>query len=255
MPEGNTAVHAVDYLDILDKLSQSIMGQEKQLRTISFIAAQHVNKLKPNQPASFLFAGPPAVGKTETAKALASTLTELTGHHYSELKIDFNTFTEAHTVHRLTGAPAGYIGYDDEPIFETVVKNERTVAVCDEIDKAHPEVLKIFMSILDEGRCIANKPRPDGSREYNFKNCIFIFTSNYNLASNNGAAFGERRIGFAVRDATESSDAVAGGITVDYEEIAQEKISQTLPMQIYEETEQARKNFVKVGTLREALEH
>ena len=251
MPESNTAVRTVDYLDILSKLSQSIMGQEDQLKTISFITAQHVNKLKPNKPVSFMFSGPPGVGKSETAKVLASALTELTGHHYSELKIDFNTFTEAHTVHRLTGAPAGYIGYDDEPLFETIAKNERTVVVADEIDKAHPEVLKIFMSILDAGECIANKPRPDGSREYNFKNCIFIFTSNYNLASGDSSVFDKQRIGFIVRDFAESSDTSDEGVTVDYENAEQKEIAKTLPMQIYEKNEQARKNFVKVGTLRE----
>ena len=147
--------------------------------------------------------------------------------------------------------PAGYVGYDDEPIFESVAKNDRTIMICDELDKAHPEVLKVFMSILDEGRCVANKPRADDSREYDFRNCIFVFTSNYNLASTGDAAFGRRRIGFNVRDTTESADNSSKGIDVDYETETQEDIAQSLPLQIYKETELARKNFVKAGTLRE----
>lgn len=251
MPEDNAAIRTVNYQDIYDRLRKTIMGQDKQLKAISYITAQHINKTSPKKPVSFMFAGPPGVGKSETAKALASILTKLTGHEYSEIKVDLNTFTEAHTVHRLTGAPAGYVGYDDEPIFESVAKNDRTIMICDELDKAHPEVLKVFMSILDEGRCVANKPRADDSREYDFRNCIFVFTSNYNLASTGDAAFGRRRIGFNVRDTTESADNSSKGIDVDYETETQEDIAQSLPLQIYKETELARKNFVKAGTLRE----
>lgn len=251
MPEDNAAIRTVNYQDIYERLRKTIMGQDKQLKAISYITAQHINKTSPKKPVSFMFAGPPGVGKSETAKALASILTKLTGHEYSEIKVDLNTFTEAHTVHRLTGAPAGYVGYDDEPIFESVAKNDRTIMICDELDKAHPEVLKVFMSILDEGRCVANKPRADDSREYDFRNCIFVFTSNYNLASTGDAAFGRRRIGFNVRDTTESADNSSKGIDVDYETETQEDIAQSLPLQIYKETEFARKNFVKAGTLRE----
>ena len=90
------------------------------------------------------------------------------------------------------GAPPGYVGYDDPPIFEAVRENARTVFLFDELDKAHPEVLKMFLSVLDEGRITARRPGKDGQRELDFRQCIFVFTSNADLTDRGG-----RRMGFS----------------------------------------------------------
>ena len=104
---------------------------------------------------------------------------------------ELNTFTQPHSVYRLTGAPPGYVGYDDAPVLEAVRRCPHTVFMFDELDKAHPEVLKVFMSILDEGRCTARREDPQGERELDFRRCVFLFTTNTDLSGR------ERRLGFA----------------------------------------------------------
>lgn len=96
-------------------------------------------------------------GKSETAKALAKILSRDSGQEYTVSWTDLNNFTEAFSAYRLIGAPAGYVGYEDEAVFEVVERNPYTIFIFDELDKAHPEVLKTFMAILDEGRCASRK--------------------------------------------------------------------------------------------------
>lgn len=143
-------IRAPSFEDIRDKLSQVVIGQDECIETIAYTVAQHLLKRSPTKPVSILAAGPPGVGKSETAKSLAKILTEATGREYSAVWIDLNNFTEKHTVYRLIGAPAGYVGYEDECVFETVAKNPYTVMICDELDKAHPEVIKTFMAVLEK---------------------------------------------------------------------------------------------------------
>ncbi len=251
LPAQRNSTQRVCAADLEEKLSQVVMGQETQIKTVAYMTAQAVSKKNPKKPLSFLFSGPPGVGKSETAKALSSALTSLSGREYSTVKVDLNTYTEAHSVYNLLGAPASYVGHDETPILAKVQENPYTVMVLDELDKAHPEVLKVFMSILDEGRCIANKPLSDGSVEYRFEHAILIFTSNYNLTGE-GGEYNKRPIGFSVardiRDLSISDDAVS----VSYEERSEANREETsFPMKIYRRTEAARKEFVEVGVLRE----
>lgn len=237
-----------DFEDIRDKLSQEIIGQDECIETIAYTVTQHLLKRNPTKPVSILAAGPPGVGKSETAKSLARILTEATGREYSTVWIDLNNFTEKHTVYRLIGAPAGYVGYEDECAFEAVAKNPYTIMVCDEIDKSHPEVIKTFMAVLDEGRCASSKPLSDGSREFDFKQCIFFFTSNYDLSPKKS----ERpRIGFAAPSQIDTVEMENDEVRISYRENNTESTEEPLPLRIYKQTEQARKAFVEVGILRE----
>ena len=114
---------------------------------------------------------------------------------------ELNTFTQAHSVYRLTGAPPGYVGYGDPAILEEVRRCPHTVFMFDELDKAHPEVLKALMSVLDEGRCTSGRADEKGERELDFRRCVFLFTTNLNLSSSG------RRLGFAPPQAESSGEA------------------------------------------------
>ena len=151
---------------------------------------------------------------------------------------ELNTFTEAHSVHRLTGAPPGYVGYEDQPIFEAVRSNPHTVFMFDELEKAHPEVLKVFMSILDEGRCTARKAGEAGERELDFRRCVFVFTTNADLTTAGG-----RPLGFSeYRPLPQRKEAEPEREAATPAELAK---------RLFRENEEARRAMVRLGVLRE----
>ncbi|MCL1876568.1 AAA family ATPase [Candidatus Saccharibacteria bacterium] len=154
--------------------------------------------------------------------------------------------TEKHSVYRLIGSPPGYLGYDDVPVFEAVINNPYTIFIFDELDKAHSEVLKTFMSILDEGRCAARKEQKDHSREYDFRHCIFIFTSNFRLGSP-----AKNKVGFSPSDEIERISHVDEAVNISWRKETPEDSFGTVTQRIFRETEAARKAFVEAGVLRE----
>lgn len=160
-------------LHLGDSLKLRVIGQNQALDTISKSILR--NKMGMNDPkrpiGSFLLLGPTGVGKTETAKTLAEAL-------FSEesalIHIDMGEYSEAHSVARLVGAPPGYVGYEEGgQLTEAVRKKPYSVVLFDEIEKAHPEVFKVFLEILDEGHLTDGK-----GRQVSFKNTIILMTSN-----------------------------------------------------------------------------
>lgn len=232
--------------DLTREIGKVVFGQEEAVEQLAYYMTLHLRKRNPIKPLSVLSFGPTGTGKSEMAKALAGVLTRFyPDHPYSTVWTELNTFTEAHTVYRLIGAPPGYVGYEDTPVFEAVNDNPYTVFIFDELDKAHPLVLQTFMSILDEGRCAARKGLTSHGREFDFRRCIFIFTSNYCLAEQQS-----RRIGFSARSIA-SISCSENGAFIAYDEDGAGDAEQRVAMRAFQSTERARKGLVSSGTLKE----
>lgn len=175
-----------------DELQRQVLGQEAAVEAAAFKLCGHICKREPRRPLSLIFYGPTGVGKSELGKAVAPALNACLGEERCHLVwTELNTFTQAHSVYRLTGAPPGYVGYGDPSILEEVRRCPDIVFMFDELDKAHPEVLKALMSVLDEGRCAARREGENGARELDFRRCIFLFTTNLDLSAT------ERTLGFS----------------------------------------------------------
>lgn len=160
-------------LGLADALKLRVIGQNRAIDTIAkSILRNKVGMNDPKRPiGSFLLLGPTGVGKTETAKALAEALF---AQEEALIRIDMGEYSESHSVARLVGAPPGYVGYEEGgQLTEAVRKKPYSVVLFDEIEKAHPEVFKVFLEILDEGHLTDGK-----GRRVNFKNTLILMTSN-----------------------------------------------------------------------------
>ncbi len=156
-----------------DNLRQRVIGQEEAAEIVSnAVRRSRAGLADPNRPiGSFLFLGPTGVGKTELAKALAEFMFD---SEQALVRIDLSEYMEKHSVSRLIGAPPGYVGYDEGgQLTEAVRRRPYSIVLCDEVEKAAPEVLNVFLQLLDDGRLT------DGQgRTVDFRNTILIFTSN-----------------------------------------------------------------------------
>src|SRR2546428_7784720 len=178
-------------LTMEDRLRERVVGQELALQAISdAIRRTRAGLQDPNRPlASFIFLGPTGVGKTELARALAEFLFD---DERALVRIDMSEYMEKHSVARLTGAPPGYVGYEEGgQLTEPVRRRPYSVILFDEIEKAHPDVFNALLQILDDGRLTDGK-----GRTVDFKNSVIIMTSNiashaiYEAMGENGGARG-----------------------------------------------------------------
>ena len=178
------------------ELKKMIIGQDEAINAISSAVRRSRSGLKdPNRPiGSFMFLGPTGVGKTELTKALAK---YMFGSEEALIQIDMSEFMERHTTSRLTGAPPGYVGFDDAgQLTEAVRRRPYSIVVFDELDKAHPEVQNILLQIMEEGRLTDAH-----GKKVDFRNTIIVMTSNV------GAELIRRQTSFGF---TLNPDAVAG---------------------------------------------
>jgi len=160
-------------LNLEDFLGKRVFGQKEALHEISeTLLASYAGLSDESRPlGSFLLLGPTGVGKTETAKALTQYLFE---NEENIVRFDLSEFSEKHSVAKLIGAPAGYVGYEEGGILtEAIRRKPYSVVLFDEIEKAHPDFADILLQILDDGRLTDNK-----GRVINFKNTIIMMTSN-----------------------------------------------------------------------------
>ena len=160
-------------IHLAEDLKSHVIGQDDAVYKIAkAIRRNRVGLGTPNRPiGSFLFVGPTGVGKTELSKQLAI---ELFGSADSMIRFDMSEYMEKHSVAKLVGAPPGYVGYDEAgQLTEKVRRNPYSLILLDEVEKAHPDVMHMFLQVLDDGRLT------DGQgRTISFKDAIIIMTSN-----------------------------------------------------------------------------
>ncbi|HEW0088188.1 TPA: ATP-dependent Clp protease ATP-binding subunit [Streptococcus pneumoniae] len=160
-------------IHLAEDLKSHVIGQDDAVDKIAkAIRRNRVGLGTPNRPiGSFLFVGPTGVGKTELSKQLAI---EFFGSADSMIRFDMSEYMEKHSVAKLVGAPPGYVGYDEAgQLTEKVRHNPYSLILLDEVEKAHPDVMHMFLQVLDDGRLT------DGQgRTVSFKDAIIIMTSN-----------------------------------------------------------------------------
>ena len=165
------------------RLLAKIYGQDEAIQqVVEAVQLSKAGLLDDNKPlASLLFVGPTGVGKTEVARVLAKEL------GITLQRFDMSEYTEKHTVAKLIGSPAGYVGYEDGGLLtDAIRKTPNCVLLLDEIEKAHQDIYNILLQVMDYARLTDNK-----GRKADFRNVILIMTSNA------GAQFaGQANIGF-----------------------------------------------------------
>ena len=152
------------------RISAKIYGQEEAVRqVVEAVQMSKAGLLDENKPlASLLFVGPTGVGKTEVAKVLASEL------GISLQRFDMSEYTEKHTVAKLIGSPAGYVGYEDGGLLtDAIRKTPNCILLLDEIEKAHPDVFNILLQVMDYAVLTDNK-----GRKADCRHVVLIMTSN-----------------------------------------------------------------------------
>lgn len=174
IPVGDLKEKEQQQLRDLDKtLEKHVIGQNHAIeKVVRAIRRNRIGLKQKNRPiGSFLFVGPTGVGKTELAKSLAL---ELFGSKDSYIRLDMSEYMEKHSVSKLIGSPPGYIGYEEAgQLTEKIRRNPYSLLLVDEVEKAHPDVLHMFLQILDDGRLTDAQ-----GRTVDFKNTIIIMTSN-----------------------------------------------------------------------------
>ena len=159
-----------DLYHMEERLKNVIYGQDEAIKTITETILMSKAGLMDSGKTigSFLFVGPTGVGKTELSKVLAQQL------HVPLHRFDMSEYSEKHSVAKLIGSPAGYVGYDDGGILtETIRKNPYCVLLLDEIEKAHEDIYNLLLQVMDYAVISDNK-----GRKVDFRNVVLIMTSN-----------------------------------------------------------------------------
>jgi ATP-dependent Clp protease ATP-binding subunit ClpC len=160
-------------LGMADALRQRVIGQDGACEKLAqMVQRAHAGLKSPQRPvAVLLFVGPTGVGKTQLAKAVAEFLF---GDPSALIRLDMSEYMEKHSVSRLIGAPPGFIGHDEEPqLTGRLRRRPYSVVLIDEVEKAHPDVLNLFLQLFDEGRLTDSRGQTASGT-----NAIFILTSN-----------------------------------------------------------------------------
>jgi len=156
-----------------ETLQERVVGQDEAVGKISdAVKRSRVGIADPDKPiGSFIFLGPTGVGKTELTKTLAEFMFD---DEEALIRVDMSEYMERHSVSKMVGAPAGYVGHEESGnLTEKVRHRPYSVVLFDEIEKAHPDVFNILLQVLDNGHLTDSK-----GRKVNFKNTIIVLTSN-----------------------------------------------------------------------------
>ena len=184
-------------------LSENVIGQEKAVRAVANAVRRGRSGLSDeHRPVgSFIFLGTTGVGKTKCCKELAKALF---GTEKALIRFDMSEYSEKHSVSKLIGAPAGYVGYEDGGrLTDRVRKSPYSVVLFDEIEKAHPDVFDILLQVLDDGRLTDS-----GGRTVDFTNTVIIMTGNVGSTL---IAKGKSRLGFGIQQRQEEISGLVKG--------------------------------------------
>ncbi|RYM04602.1 ATP-dependent Clp protease ATP-binding subunit [Sporolactobacillus sp. THM7-7] len=163
---------------LADHLKAKVIGQQEAVEKVArAIRRNRTGFRKSTRPiGSFLFVGPTGVGKTELAKTLAD---EMFGDREAMIRLDMSEYMEKHSVSKLIGSPPGYVGHDEAgQLTEKVRRKPYSIILLDEIEKAHPDVMHMFLQILDDGRLTDSQ-----GRTVSFKDTVIIMTSNAGVSN------------------------------------------------------------------------
>ncbi|GAA3631813.1 ATP-dependent Clp protease ATP-binding subunit [Lactobacillus hamsteri] len=183
-------------------LKSKVIGQDKAVDKVArAIRRNRIGFNKSGRPiGSFLFVGPTGVGKTELAKQLAK---QMFGSEDAMIRFDMSEYMEQYSVSKLIGSAPGYVGYEEAgQLTEQVRHNPYSLILLDEIEKAHPDVMNLFLQILDDGRLTDSQ-----GRTVSFKDTIIIMTSNAGQGIKNAS------VGFAAENSDEEKDSARSSMT------------------------------------------
>ncbi len=179
--ENDTDALYIEEEHILEELTKSVKGQDGALNVLAPALSRHIARREPRRPLTLFAVGPTGVGKTKTGLSVTTVLNDLSedGAHYEFLRLDMCEYREAHRVSQLLGSPQGYVGYGDgAQLTDALARNQRTVVLFDEIEKAHPDILKVLMNAMDAGRLSTPSRGNGASHEVDCRKSIFFFSSN-----------------------------------------------------------------------------
>ncbi|TRZ80307.1 ATP-dependent Clp protease ATP-binding subunit [bacterium] len=171
--------------NIQNTLSSRVMGQDYAIKHICKILKNAYSGISnPDKPiGSFVFGGESGTGKTYMAKELASAIF---GKDTSFVKLDMSEFSESHSTSKLIGSPPGYVGFEDTDVFTDKVKRKPyCIVLLDEVEKAHPDVMKVFLQVMSDGTMTDSH----GSK-INFKNVVLIMTGNFGMNDKSKGSLG-----------------------------------------------------------------
>ena len=188
--------------NLASDLKAHVIGQDKAVKKVArAIRRNRIGFNKSGRPiGSFLFVGPTGVGKTELAKQLAK---QMFGSEDAMIRFDMSEYMEQYSVSKLIGSAPGYVGYEEAgQLTEQVRHNPYSLILLDEIEKAHPDVLNLFLQILDDGRLTDSQ-----GRTVSFKDTIIIMTSNAGQGIKNAS------VGFAAENEDESNESARNNMS------------------------------------------
>ncbi|NLP50185.1 ATP-dependent Clp protease ATP-binding subunit [Bacillus sp. RO1] len=198
IPIGKLQVDEQEKLrNLATSLNKKVIGQEQAVSKITkAIRRSRAGLKRKERPiGAFLFVGPTGVGKTELTKSLAK---ELFGTKDAYIRFDMSEYMEKHAVSKLIGSPPGYVGHEEAgQLTEKVRRNPYSIILLDEMEKAHPDVLHLFLQVMEDGRLTDSQ-----GRTVSFKDTVIIMTSN--------AGVTEKKIsvGFEKQDSPETSSVI-----------------------------------------------
>ena len=212
IPKKTLESSDVDILmNLENNIKSEVFGQDEAAKQIvNSIKLSRAGLNDANKPiASLLFVGPTGVGKTEIAKSVAR---QMFGGEDKLIRFDMSEYMEKHTVSKLIGSPAGYVGYDDGGLLvDKIIQNPSCVLLFDEIEKAHPDVFNALLQVMDYATLTDNK-----GRKADFRNVLIIMTSNAGASASVAPT-----LGFGVNknygvDNSKISDAVKNLFTPEF---------------------------------------